>query len=180
MKFNPEHHHRRSIRLKGFDYSSPGFYFLTICTYDKECYLGEIRSNKMYLNEVGRAVQFTWEELPNHNSIKLESFIIMPNHIHGVIQIVGAGSKPAQKENLRYKIPEKRADLDSAPTRKSSLPEIVRQFKTFSVRRICSAQKLWQRNYYEHIIRNNKELICIRKYIETNPATWDNDEYNIV
>ena len=101
MKFNPEKHHRRSIRLKKHDYSSPGYYSVTICTNNRECFLGEIENGKITLTPFGKLVEYTWDDLPNHNShIELDEFIIMPNHVHGIIIIqndctVGAGSEPA-------------------------------------------------------------------------------------
>src|SRR5690606_2676086 len=141
---------RRSIRLKGYDYSQPGAYFITICTHQNHALFGKIVDGEMQLNNLGRVVQFTWDDLVNHvDNIELGPFVIMPNHIHGIIQIieteggaVRAGSEPARTE--------------PAPTTSSShtpLPEIVRQFKTFSARRINNLQKstgepVWQRNYY--------------------------------
>jgi putative transposase len=170
MHFNPQQHHRRSIRLKEYDYSSPGEYFVTICTKDKHFIFGEIINNEMVLNNYGLIVNHTWNDLINHVAdIELDSFVIMPNHIHGIIVIidhlVGAGSEPA-------------------PTMKRhGIPEIVRQLKTFSARRINEIRKtprtpVWQRNYYEHIIHNEKELNIIRDYIMNNPAEWSQDEEN--
>ena len=120
-------------------------------------------------------VEITWNELPGHNdNILLDVFSIMPNHFHGIILIVGAGSKPARVSADE----ENRAGLEPAPT---GLPEIVRQFKTFSARRInkirnSSGIPVWQRNYYEHIIRNEPELNKIREYIVNNPLNWETDE----
>jgi REP element-mobilizing transposase RayT len=179
MRFNPEKHRRQSIRLKGYDYRSPGYYFITICCYKKECFLGNIINNKMILNDWGRIVEKTWHDLPNHNpNVSLDAFIIMPNHIHGIIRLVGAGSKPAL--NM---YDGSRADLESAPTKNHSLSEIVRQLKTFSTRRInekinCVGTKIWQRNYFDHIIRDIKELKLTRQYIKINPHHWDRDVEN--
>ena len=175
MKYNPEKKYRTSTRLKNFNYSSNGYYFMTICTQNRECILGEIENGKIKLNDIGNIVESTWDDLPNHNNIRLDSFIMMPNYIHGIIHIVGAGSKPALNHA------NTRADLESAPTR--SLSEIVRQFKSFSTRRINKKQNvigisIWQRNYYEHIIYNDKELEKIRKYICDNPYKWNEDENN--
>jgi putative transposase len=186
MKCNPEKHHRRSIRLKNYDYSKEGYYFITICTHNRECLFGEIEMGKMKLNAIGDIVEFTWKDLPNYNKIILDYFIIMPNHIHGIIQInhsgVGAGSKPAL-QNAGSKPALERADLESAPTKIQPLSEIIRQFKTFSTRRIKQKQNtigvpIWQRNYYEHIIRNNNELNKIRQYIQENPYKWEEDKDN--
>jgi putative transposase len=168
MKFNPDIHHRRSIRLKGYDYSRCGAYFITLCLQNrKDVLFGEIIDAVMNLNDAGKLVDFTWNDLINHNdNIVLDSSMIMPDHFHGIIiienPIVGAGSRPV-------KLP--------------TLSEIVRQFKTFSARRInelrqASGIPVWQRNYYEHIIRNDEELYRIREYIDNNPLNWENNKNN--
>ena len=189
---------RRSIRLKNYDYKQQGGYFVTICTNDRKCIFGDVINNEMILNNAGKMGKCTWIDLTQHNeNIELDEYIIMPNHIHGIINIVGAGSKPALKHNhasiknngnkhneiiINRKI--KRAGLEPAPTA-HGLSEIVRQFKTFSAKRMNQINKtpnvcLWQRNYYEHIIRGEHDLNRIREYISNNPATWDNDENNPV
>jgi REP element-mobilizing transposase RayT len=153
--------------LKGYDYSQPGGYYVTIVTQNRECLFGDIVDGKMILNEYGLIVETVWNDLPNHyNHIKLNEYVIMPNHVHGIVIIndVGAGFKPA-------------------PTIKHGLPEIIRGFKTFSARRInkyrnTPGQKLWQRNYWEHVIRDENELNRIREYIMNNPLQWELDEEN--
>lgn len=166
MQQNSEINKRKSIRLKEFDYSRGGYYFVTICTERSLNVFGKIHKGKMILNNFGKIVKETWIDLPNHNSnIELDYFCIMPNHVHFILII-----------NEVY-----RAGLEPAPTA-HGLPEIVRQFKTFSSKRINIARKspgitLWQRNYYEHVIRNEKDLYEIRKYIEQNPINWEDDEY---
>ena len=185
MKYNPAIHHRRSIRLKGYSYSQDGVYFVTVCTENRECLLGEIKNSEMILNEYGEITKFTWSDLINHNkNISLDYFVIMPNHVHGIVMImdnenhVGAGSKPAP---IKFAL-IKRAGLEPAPTQ-NGLSEIVRQFKTFSAKRINTLRNtpaipVWQRNFYDHIIRNEDELIRIREYIENNPIKWDLDKNN--
>jgi len=174
MKYIPEKHHRHSIRLKGYDYSQPGAYFITICTHNREYLFGDVVNGKMTLNECGKLIEFTWYDLPNHNPhIALDTFTIMPNHIHGIVNIydviiVGAGSEPAPTTTIRR-----------------GLPEIVRQFKTFSSKRINQINQtpgapMWQRNYYEHIIRNEDELNRVREYILNNPLQWEFDRENHV
>lgn len=161
MTYNPEIHHRSSVRLKEYDYSLNGLYFITVCAQDKKCLFGKITDGTMRLNDAGKIVEHTWFDLPNHNTnINLLEFIIMPNHIHGIIQLVGAGSKPAQA---------------------TPLSELVRQFKTFSSKRInlsnnTEGNKIWQRNYYEHIIRNQHSYEEISDYIITNPLRWEKDQ----
>jgi len=171
MTYDPEKHHRRSIRLKDYDYSQAGAYFLTICTYNRECTLGDVVDGVIVLNDFGKIVESVWSDLPKHYSdVRLDAFIIMPNHVHSIIFIVGAnvraGFKPAPTTNKRH-----------------PLSELVRGFKTFSSRcvneiRGLSGTPVWQRNYYEHIIRNEKDLNEIREYIVNNPTKWEMDEEN--
>jgi len=167
----PTRHHRRSLRLKGYDYSQAGAYFVTICTRGRACLFGEIVEGEMRLNECGQAVAWTWHDLPNHvANAELDAFVVMPNHVHGIIVLtdapVGAGSEPAPTTMKRH-----------------ALPEIIRQFKAFSARRINQRREttglpLWQRNYYEHVIRNDESLRRIRQYIADNPARWALDREN--
>jgi len=168
MVFNSEIHHRRSIRLEGYDYSQAGAYFLTLCTQNRECLFGEIVEGGMRLNDAGRGVESVWNGLPEHYPhVELDVMVIMPNHVHGIIVLtpaVGAGLKPAPTAKVRHR-----------------LPEIVRAFKTFSSRRINEPRntpgaKLWQRNYWEHIVRNEPELNRLRKYVQDNPAQWELDK----
>ncbi len=242
MTFNPEIHHRRSIRLKGYDYAQAGHYYVTICTHERNCVLGDIINAKMVLNEFGKIVENCWLDLPNHyNNIELYEFAIMPNHFHGIICItivtghdvgaafVGAGLKPAPTDTVHMKpaptdtvhmkpAPTDTAHMKPAPTdtvhmkpaptdtvhmkpaptntvhmkpvqmdhvntqNQHGLPEIVRAFKTFSSRRINEMRQtqgipVWQRNYYEHIIRNDESYHRISEYILNNPANWDEDDY---
>ncbi|WP_293732333.1 transposase [uncultured Parabacteroides sp.] len=168
-QYNPDIHHRHSIRLQGYDYSQEGLYFITMCVQNRKCIFGEINNGEMILNDNGKIIEKTWLDLPNHNPhIELNIFCIMPNHIHAVIEItahVGAGSKPAQNN----------------PFPNHSLSEIVRQFKTFSSRHInqlsCKqGHPVWQRNYYEHIIRNEISYNNIYRYIMNNPQKWEDDK----
>ena len=174
---------RRSIRLRGHDYSLAGHYYVTVCVKNRQSILGDVCHGKMILNAMGEKVQFTWLDLPRHNkNIELDEFIVMPNHLHGIIIIVGAGSKPAQKHRHISIGNYKRAGLEPAPT-DHGLSEIVRQFKTFSTKRINQINNtlgvsIWQRNYYDHIIRNNASLQKIREYIINNPLTWPYDAEN--
>jgi len=158
---------RKSIRLKDYVYSQAGAYFVTSCVKEKECLFGQIVDENMILNEYGRIVLSCWNDLPNHYShVRLDAFQIMPNHAHGIIFIVGAGLKPAP-----------------TPTKRHGLPEIVRAFKTFSARRINESRRtpgesIWQRNYYDRIIRDDNELNRIREYIICNALKWDLDHDN--
>jgi putative transposase len=156
VKFNPDIHHRRSIRLKGHDYSLPGAYFVTTDTWQGEHLFGEVVGGNMELNLLGQVVLQAWHDLPNHyENVILDAFCIMPNHIHGIIVLVDA-------------------------PRQHGLPEIVRALKSFSARRINRQRgtpgfPVWQRNYYEHILRNDDELAKARHYIIHNPLQWQNN-----
>jgi len=166
---------RRSIRLKEYDYSKSGAYFVTICTQNRECIFGEIADGQMILNDAGQIVQIVWDEIPKHiDHVELDQFAIMPNHIHGII-VLHDGC---------------RGTACCAPTYQrfgtliaGSLPTIIRSFKSAITKRIneshkTTGQKMWQRNYYEHVIRNEDELNEIRQYIIDNPVKWDTDEEN--
>ncbi len=193
------------MRLKGYDYSKPGYYFVTVCTQNKKCLFGDIRNRQMVLNSTSRVVEKVWNELPEHyQHVELDAFVIMPNHVHGIIilrpePIVEAGLKPAcmvDSDSRAHSIVREGfkpvgktksivgAGFKPAPTAKRhALPEIVRALKTFSARRINEIRntpgvKLWQRNYYEHIVRNENELNEIRKYIQENPLKWETDKEN--
>ncbi|MFH1023991.1 MAG: transposase [Planctomycetota bacterium] len=167
---NPVAHDRRSIRLKGYDYAQAGAYFMTVCAHERRCVFGDVVDGEMRLNDAGCIVRTVWDALPEHYPhVQLDEFVIMPNHIHGIIVLsdVGAGLKPAPTLEKRH-----------------GLPEIVRAFKSFSARRInesCRTRGIpvWQRNYYEHVIRNDDDLNDIRSYIAANPAGWAADEYHV-
>ncbi len=178
MSENFEKNNRRSLRLSGYDYSQNGAYFVTVCTRNRESLFGEIEDGNMFLNSYGQIVSDVWSHLPDHYfHVQSDQFVVMPNHIHGIIvsnrDVVGAGLKPARTK--------------PAPTDGSikihALPEIIRGFKTFSSRRInemrgTPATQFWQRNYYEHVIRNGADLNSIRQYIIDNPARWETDREN--
>ena len=172
--YNPEIHHRRSIRLKGHDYAQAGAYFVTICAHDRECLFGEIVNGEMEVNQYGEIVEKAWNDLLNHYPhLELDRFIVMPNHIHGIPVLIEAGLVGAGL---------KRAGLKPAPTmRRHGLPEIVRAFKTFSACRINESRNspgvpVWQRNYYEHIIRDDADYDRITEYVATNPQRWIEDK----
>ena len=165
----------KSIRLKDWDYSSNGYYYITICTKNRKCVLGNVVNGKMGLSQIGEIVQHCWHDLPNHYpNCNLDVLIIMPNHVHGIVIIdnenvksnVEAGFKPA-----------------STNMKQHGLFEIIRAFKTFSSRKINGMQNLfhfnWQRDYYEHIIRDEHELNRIREYITNNPLQWELDRNNL-
>ena len=190
MTFNPDIHHRSSIRLRNYDYTSNGAYFVTICTQGKECLFGRIDGEAMVVNDAGRMVETVWYSLPERfPGIELDDFVVMPNHVHFIMFLVGAALAPpfcsALAPPVEIASMEKqgaasnRGAASSAPT----LGTIVRAFKSISaieVNRLLrrQGQPLWQRNYYERVVRNDGELHGFREYIQHNPARWAEDENN--
>jgi len=164
---------RRSIRLKDYDYTKDGYYFITVCTYKQEYLLGECLDGSVILSRFGKIVERCWQELPSHFAgIDVSNYIIMPNHIHGIIKIFRgeALEKSEQTENTSF--PRK---YDG--TKSGSLGAIIQNFKSVSTRKFnkingSGGMKLWQRNYYEHIIRNEEDFNRICLYIKNNPAKW--------
>lgn len=186
MVFNPEIHHRRSIRLKGYDYSRAGAYFVTICTQNRECMFGEIVDENMRLNDAGRMTERWYSELEKkYPDIQCDEFVCMPNHVHFIM--INVGADLCVRPNLCVR-PDPRVRPDSAPRKimgehvGSPLHRVVQWFKTMSTNEYIRGVKqngwrpfpgkLWQRNYWEHIVRNESELNRIREYIRNNPAQW--------
>jgi len=198
MKYNPNIHNRRSIRLKGYDYSQAGAYFVTICTQNREYMFGDVVDGKMVLNDAGRMVQTVWDEIPeNYCGIGIDEFVIMPDHVHGIIVLVGATprGRPDNEIFVDREILEQGQPRGVARTTTGllslslsislSLPDVVHRFKTMTTKQYTDGVKhhgwpafpgkLWQRNYYEHIIRNEIALNRIRQYIINNPMKWERD-----
>lgn len=176
MAFNPDVHHRHSIRLKDYDYAQHGAYFITICTRNRERLLGSVQDGQIALNDVGNIVESVWHGLPNRfPSVGLDAYVIMPNHVHGIITVgaqliapcpVGRNDKAGQEGVMNH-----------APT----LGNIVRTFKAAStnvIRKSRAPAFAWQRNYHEHIIRDERSLNGIRRYIQVNPLLWLYDREN--
>lgn len=171
MKFDPQKHHRRSIRLKGYDYSQSGAYFITLVTYRRECLFGNIVDGEMRLSSMGRIADEHWRAIPEHfPQMELGAYVIMPNHVHGVIVIQSVG-----------------ATHWFAPTangpKRGSIGAIIGAYKMSVTRRIqkeLNSTGIWQRNYYEHIIRNDEEHNRIHLYIEANIDNWAMDTENPV
>jgi REP element-mobilizing transposase RayT len=210
MKYDPDIHHRRSIRLREYDYSANGAYFVTICTEGRECLFGEILNATMLMNDAGRMVVESWLKLPDKfPGVELDEFVCMPNHFHGILVINANGIAnvvgallaapmfpavapmfPAAAPMFPAAAPlfptaapliksykSKAGAASSAPT----LGQMMRVFKSISAIDVNRAlyrqgQPLWQRNYYERVIRNDVELSAVREYIQFNPANWAEDE----
>ncbi len=212
MKFDPKIHHRRSIRLKGYDYRQAGGYFVTMVTQGRERLFGEVVNGEMELNPAGEMIVRWWLELPNKfPNVNVDIFMPMPNHFHGVIFIFESPTGPEAGADVG---PDVGADLrvfpdyadnppdagifpvngggDAAPPLQrpnAPLSQMIQWFKTMTTNEYIRGVKqlgwkpfngkLWQRNYYEHVIRNETELGRITRYIESNPARWNDDNENL-
>ncbi|MBI4651259.1 transposase [Candidatus Desantisbacteria bacterium] len=165
-----KHPIRKNQRLQNYDYSQNGYYFVTICIHDKKEWFGKIENEKTVLNEYGEIVFKCWIDLPEHyKNIKLDEFVIMPNHVHGIVVIDNVGNGLV------------RNGLKPFPTNNHGLSEIIRGFKTFSSRRINEKisddiKFQWQKSFYDHVVRDEKSLHDIRKYIQENPLKWGLDD----
>ena len=213
VKYDPAKHHRRSIRLKGYDYTRPGAYFITLVTYHRDCIFGEIIGGQMRLSPLGGLVRAEWlRSIDIRPEIRLlpDEFVIMPNHFHGIVWITDLvradGVRPIRPENdLR---PPDDHPPDAHPFAEASSPEepgachapqrpirpedgvppgraphslasFIAGFKaavTSRAGRELNLSGIWQRNYYEHIIRSDRELLNIRNYIANNPQQWQADQ----
>ncbi len=179
MPYDPSIHHRRSIRLKGYDYAQFGAYFITLVVRGRECALGDVIDGVAHLSDIGRIVEARWSALPAHfEYVQLDEWTIMPNHVHGIIwidhDIVGA---------KHVRPPANASPQHPNGTQPGSLAAVVQNFKSVSTREInqlhnAPGQPFWQRNYHERIIRNDRELNAIRQYIADNPLKWALDRDN--
>jgi REP element-mobilizing transposase RayT len=191
MPYNPKIHHRRSIRLKGYDYSQKGLYFVTICCQDRICRFGKIENREMILNDLGKIAYDEWIKLPErYPRVLLDVFQIMPNHMHGIIgldDVVGATLAVAQNADAQNSdipintVAPIRAGASPAPT----IGNIVGAYKSLVTNKCLEIYKLrneymgklWQRNYYEHIIRDEQAYQNIFDYIIHNPEKWQDDKF---
>ncbi|MCL4272921.1 MAG: hypothetical protein KJZ77_03550 [Anaerolineales bacterium] len=195
-KFDPQNHpfdnaqgrHRRSIRLKGYDYAQEGAYFVTIVTWRREFLFGEIVNGEMMLNPRGEIVDECWRSIPEHfPHAELGAYVIMPNHVHGIIMIHTTGenriaTNTSQSVGARHASPLRIASpLRPRGVLPGSLGAIIGSFKSAVTKRIgreLNETGIWQRNYYEHIIRDEKDLQNKTDYIEANPRLWGDDDEN--
>lgn len=171
MRFNPDIHRRRSIRLRDYDYSRAGAFFVTICAFQRKDLFGDVMDGALQLNEMGKAAQECWNDIPGHfPDIELDEFVVMPNHLHGIVVT-----------NRRCTACRARVDESFGQPVAGSLATIIRSFKSAATKRINTLRDIpgapvWQRNYYERIIRDDRELDGIRQYIIDNPSRWEEDE----
>ena len=220
MAYNSQVHHRRSIRLKGYDYSQAGAYFITLCTHNREHLFGEVVGGNMILNEYGKVASNEWFKTPEiRPHVALDVFVIMPNHLHGIIIINGRGEShspnnadPSNTDNIGELHSPNNADpsntdnigelhlpgLDlpgntnqshsinkgecDSPLRSPSntIGAMVRGYKSAVTKKINLLRPggvIWQRNYYEHVIRNEQAYQTISEYIMNNPLKWQEDKF---
>jgi putative transposase len=191
-QMNTQRQSRRSVRLKDYDYSQPGGYFLTLVTFQREHLFGEITNGEMHLNEAGRIVRDVWEKLPErYPNVTLDEMVIMPNHFHGNVFITDDDPEPVMAVHepplpVRDEPPQRYYESPEEyrlRRRRMLLPKLVGYFKMNTAKAInlllnSSGVPVWQRNYYEHIIRTQAELDRIRNYIVYNPQQWDQDDEN--
>lgn len=170
MRFDPIIHHRRSIRLKGYNYSQDGAYFVNLVSRDRTRRFGEVIDGEVLLNRYGQIVDQTWRWLEDHYPhVSLDAYILMPDHLHGIIVLNGD----------RRGVSRNAPTLDGVREREHQKPlgQIIGAFKTVSTKRVNLTNggvtgPLWQRNYWERVIRDDKELVFVREYIRNNPTRW--------
>jgi len=186
--YNSAIHHRASIRLKGYDYGQSGFYFVTICTQGRALLFGKITNGIMYLNEAGKFVDECWLAIPNHYpKVILHNHVIMPNHVHGIIEFIKGNYEPTDIPHPNIPHPNIVGSNDvgannHSPLRSPSktVGSVVRGFKigvTKWFRSNTKIQDVWQRNYYEIIIRDQIAYQNISLYISNNPEKWESDSF---
>ncbi len=173
----PQKHHRRSVRLKGYDYTQAGAYYITVCSHLRECVFGDIDNGEMKLNEYGDIVKDEWmKTFLMRDNVEMDQFQVMPNHFHAIISICDVGARRA-------------VPLHDVPTMQfgrpvsGSLSTIIRSFKSAVTNKINKLRNtpghaVWQRNYHEHVIRDVGSLYKIRDYVARNPIDWVTDEHN--
>ncbi len=168
MPFDPLIHHRRSVRLKGYDYAQAGAYFVTICVFRKRCVFGRVQHDVMNLNRFGFMARDCWLEIPQHYpTVELDEWQVMPNHMHGILVIT---------DNTNANQPAKFGE-----SKRGSLATIINRYKGAVTRQISEARqtktKVWQDGFHDHIIHNERELDSIRRYIIENPLHWATDKH---
>jgi putative transposase len=176
--FDPEIHHRRSVRIPGYDYSAEGMYFITICVDGRRCLFGDVVEDVLELNDVGRVIDATWRWLAEqYDHVELGPYIVMPNHVHGII-LLTSGEGVSRNAPTISSVSE---TIRSPEKPRKPIGQLVGAFKTVSTKKInvlCGTPGavLWQRNYWEHVVRNEKSFEEIARYIDNNPRTWYEDK----
>lgn len=193
MTYNPDIHKRQSIRLKGYDYSQSGLYFITICCYQRECLFGNIINSQIILNNFGQLIKEEWlKSAEIRKEIEFDDFVIMPNHFHGIVIINQEINSDFMKNDVDFQdnnvgangrsplgqIQLSRPKISMKP---KSISSLIAGFKSATTKKIniirnTPQNPVWQRNYYDHIIRNDESLARIREYVQNNPLSWENDQ----
>jgi putative transposase len=169
---------RRSIRLPGFDYSRAGMYFVTICSAQRRCLFGQIQKDESVLSQIGEVVKAHWLKIPCHfSNLEIEAFVVMPNHLHGIL-IIHSG----QQNFESHDIPQKLMESFAKPVA-GSIPTIIRSFKAAVTKcindeRLTAGAPIWQRGYFERVLRDGREFVNAKDYIIRNPLRWAFDEEN--
>ena len=192
MTFDADIHHRRSIRLRDYNYTHAGAYFVTICTFERECFFGTVLDGVVLLNDLGQIVANCWDDIPNHfPHVELDAIAIMPNHLHGIIVLTDnvqpvSSTFGAIIRSLKSAVTKRINALNQgAGSWSVGSPHAAPDFDSARENQgaTCGAStrggavsSVWQRNYYERIIRDERELLQIRQYIIDNPLKWDEDE----
>ena len=177
-------HNRQSIRLQGYDYSRPSFYFITICTQHRKHIFGNVVDGEMVLNEFGDIARDFWYQIEmRYPNTQIDEFIIMPNHVHGIIEIINPNPLVVGAIHESPLPMGNDIEIIRKHRRKMLIPKIVGWYKMNTSKKInqinqTSGTKIWQRNYYDHIIRNEQSLYQIREYIKWNPRNWNKDRFH--
>ena len=186
-KFDPNKHHRHSVRLKRHDYSDASCYFITICTYHRLPIFGKIVNNEMQLNDYGNIAELCWLAIPKHfPHVSLSEFVVMPNHVHGILRVL-KDSTASEGQEAKVARDDRSGPRKSMHKREfgkpvpGSLATIMRSFKSATTKRInilreAPGTPVWQRNYHEHVIRDDASLGKIQDYVENNPRSWVEDQ----
>jgi REP element-mobilizing transposase RayT len=201
MTYDSKKHHRRSVRLKGYDYAQPGAYFVTICVRDRKCLLGKIINDQVQKSEYGRVAESFWAQIPvRFPNVSIDVFVVMPNHIHAIVMIHGPTRRGAVTAPLGGVTPPLRQDGAlggvtpplrqggasggvTAPLRRPTLGQVVAYYKYETTKQINQVRgtpgcPFWQRGFYDHVVRNERDLNAVREYVANNPLKWALDRDN--
>lgn len=183
MAFDSRNHHRRSIRLPERDYSQSNAYFVTVCVAGKQCVLADVKNGQLQLSSKGTMAAEEWTRLGKRfDAVWLDAWVVMPNHLHGIVWL---RDSPPIHEGAQQRAPTHPEPLQRSSGRRKPLGQIIGAFKTAVMRRIneldgTPGQTIWQRNFHERVIRDERELQRIRRYIRANPKEWLQDPENPV
>lgn len=184
MSFDPALHHRHSIRLKDYDYAQAGAYFVTLCAQGRECVFGQISNSLLSPSPIGLIAQSQWDAIPDrYTNISLDAFVVMPNHIHGILHITDTGTHHHPLGAPLADAHHHTAHPQGGQPQGSPLHVVIGAYKSLVFKHALAEAKqagrvlgkLWQRNYWEHVVRNETELHNIREYIQNNPKQWELD-----